>query len=175
MDQQTLPTLLTILVIVAVVALLIQAGILVGLFLVARDLQKKITTVLPDLQDVIGITKRTLESAKRIMENAEKHIEKIGTTSEAILDVTKEQLDKIDELLTDATTRAKVQMDRAEMVLDDAMTRTQQTIAIVQRGVVLPIREVYGVFAGIRTALSHLGRSRRPTVDHATSDEEMFI
>jgi hypothetical protein len=172
MDQQTL---LTIFVIVAAVALVIQAGMLIGLFIVARNLQSKIAAILPDIQrmlpevqNVIGITKRTIEAV-------EKHIQKIGTTSEAILEVTKQQLDKIDELLTDASTRAKVQMERAEMVLDDAMTRTQQTVAIVQRGVVRPVREVYGLFAGIRTALSHLGRSGRPTVDHATSDEEMFI
>ena len=66
-------------------------------------------------------------------------------------------------------------MERAEMVLDDAMTRTQQTVAMVHRGVIRPVREVHGIFAGFRTALSHLGRGGRPTVDHATSDEEMFI
>jgi uncharacterized membrane-anchored protein YhcB (DUF1043 family) len=168
MDQQTLLTLLTIFVIVAAVALVIQAGMLIGLFIVARSLQTKITEILPDVQNVIGISKRTLESV-------EKHINKIGATSGAILDVTKQQLARVDELLSDATTRAKVQMERAEMVLDDAMTRTQQTVSLVQRGVVRPVREVYGVFAGIRTTLSHLGRSGRPTVDHATSDEEMFI
>lgn len=168
MNQQTLPTLLTILVIVAVVALVIQAGILIALFVVMRNLRSKITAILPDVQNVIGITKRTLESV-------EKYVNKIGTTSGAILDVTQQQLAKIDELLTDATIRAKVQMDRAEMVLDDAMTRTQQTVSLIQRGVVRPVREVYGVFAGIRTTLSHIGRGGRPTVDHATSDEEMFI
>jgi uncharacterized membrane-anchored protein YhcB (DUF1043 family) len=168
MDQQTLLTLLTIFVIVAAIALVIQAGMLIGLFIVARTLQKKITAILPDVQNVIGISKRSLEGV-------EKHVHKIGATSGAILDVTKQQLAKVDELLTDATTRAKVQMERAEMVLDDAMTRTQQTVSLVQRGVVRPVREVYGVFAGIRTAVSHLGRSGRPTVDHATSDEEMFI
>lgn len=168
MDQQTLLTLLTIFVIVAAVALVIQAGMLIGLFIVARSLQTKITEILPDVQNLIGISKRTLQSV-------EKHVDKIGSTSGAILDVTKQQLAKVDELLSDATTRAKVQMERAEMVLDDAMTRTQQTVSLVQRGVVRPVREVYGVFAGIRTTLSYLGRSGRPTVDHATSDEEMFI
>jgi hypothetical protein len=165
MDQQTL---LTIFVIVAALALVIQAGMLIGLFVVARSLQTKIMALLPDIQNVIGISKRTIETV-------EKHAEKIGATSGAILDVTQQQLVKIDDLLTDASTRAKVQMERAEMVLDDAMTRTQQTVSLIQRGVVRPVREVYGVFAGIRTTLSQLGRGGRPTVDHATSDEEMFI
>jgi hypothetical protein len=168
MDQQTLLTLLTIFVIVSAVALVIQAGMLIGLFVVARSLQTKITAILPDVQNVIGVTRRTIEGV-------EKHVQKIGTTSNAILDVTKQQLAKVDDLMTDATTRAKVQMERAEMVLDDAMTRTQQTVSLVHRGVVRPVREVYGVVAGVRTALTHLGRGGRPTVDHATSDEEMFI
>ncbi len=168
MDQQTLLTVLTIFVAISAAALLIQAGMLIGLFVVARQLQKKITPIIPEVQGVIAVSKRTVEGV-------EKQVEKIGVTSNAILDVTKQQLAKVDELLSDATTRAKVQMERAEMVLDDAMTRTQRTVSFVQRGVVRPVSEVYGVFAGIRTALTHLGRAGRPTVDHATSDEEMFI
>ena len=168
MDQQTLLTLLTIFVAVSAVALLIQAGMLIGLFLVARQLQTKVTAILPDVQGAIAVSKRTIETVQT-------HIDKMGKSSNAILDVTKQQLAKVDELLTDASTRAKVQMERAEMVLDDAMTRTQQTVSFVQRGVVRPVREVYGVMAGIRTAMTRLGRGGRPTVDHATSDEEMFI
>jgi hypothetical protein len=66
-------------------------------------------------------------------------------------------------------------MERAEMVLDDTMTKVQNTVGILQRGVLTPVRGVYGVITGIRTAVSHLGRGGRPTVEHVTSDEEMFI
>jgi methyl-accepting chemotaxis protein len=120
------------------------------------------------VEGILGVVRRTAE-------RVEKHVEQIGTTSEAILDVTKQQLARVDELLSEATTRAKVQMERAEMVLDDTMTRVQETVSHVQSGVMRPVREVYGVMAGIRTALARLGRGGRPTVDHATSDEEMFI
>lgn len=168
MDDHTLLILLTIFVFVAAVALLIQACMLVGLLLVARRLQEKVMPLIPQVEGILGVVKRTAE-------RVEKHIEQIGTTSNAILDVTKQQLARVDELLGDATTRAKVQMERAEMVLDDTMTRVQETVSYVQSGVLRPVREVYGVLAGIRTALAHLGRSGRSTVDHATSDEEMFI
>jgi hypothetical protein len=168
MDQQTLLILLTIFVAIAAVALLIQACMLIGLFLVARRLQEKVMPLIPQVEVILGVVRRTAE-------RVEKHIEQIGTTSAAILDVTKQQLVRVDELLGDATTRAKVQMERAEMVLDDTMTRVQETVSYVQSGVLRPVREVYGVLAGIRTALAHLGRAGRSTVDHATSDEEMFI
>jgi hypothetical protein len=168
MDEHTLLILLTVFVALAALAMLIQACTLLGLLLVARKLQQVVLPLVPQIEAIIGTTRRTAD-------NVEKHIEKIGTTSGAILDVTKQQLVKVDELLTDASARAKVQMERAEMVLDDSMTRVQQTVSYVQSGVIRPVREVYGVFAGIRTTLAHLGRGAKSTVDHATADEEMFI
>lgn len=166
--DQTLLILLTIFVAVSALALLIQASMLIGLLVVARRLQQKLMPLIPEVEAILGVVRRTAE-------RVEKHVEQIGTTSSAILDVTKQQLARVDELLSDATTRAKVQMERAEMVLDDTMTRVQHTVSSVQSGVLRPVREVHGILAAIRTALAYLGRGGRSTVDHATSDEEMFI
>jgi len=168
MDQTTLLTILAVFVAVAAIALLGQAVALVGLFLVARDLRTKLFGAWPQIESIIGASRRTVEQA-------EQHLDSIGSSSVAILDVTKQQLVKVDELLTDAGMRAKVQLERAEMVLDDTMTRVQETVGVVQRGVLTPVRGLYGVITGIRTAFSHLGRGGRPTVEHVTSDEEMFI
>jgi len=165
MDQNTL---LVIFVAVAAIALLGQAIALIGCLLIARDIRAKIFKLWPEIESIVAVSKR---SADRV----ETHITRIGAASVSILDITKEQLVKIDELLSDASTRARVQMERAEMVLDDTMTRVQETVGIVQRGVLRPVREVHGILSGVRTALAHLGRGGRPTVDHATSDEEMFI
>lgn len=168
MDEHTLLILLTIFVFLTTLAMIVSAGAMLGIFFAARKLQQVVMPIIPEVEAIVGTTRRTVD-------RVEKHVEKIGATSSSILDVTKQQLVKVDELLTDATTRAKVQMERAELVLDDSMTRVQQTVSYVQSGVIRPVREVYGVFAGIRTTLAHLGRGGRPTVDHATSDEEMFI
>jgi hypothetical protein len=168
MDQNTLLILLTVFVAISAIALLIQAISLIGMFLVARQIRAKLFALWPEVQEIVGITKRTAQGAER-------HVEIIGTTSVGLLNITKQQLVKVDELLTDASTRAKVQMERAEMVLDDTMTRVQSTVSVVQRGVLRPIKEAHGVLSGVRTALQHFGRSSRSTVDHATSDEEMFI
>jgi hypothetical protein len=165
MDQNTL---LVIFVAVAAIALLGQAIALIGCLLIARDIRAKIFKLWPEIEIIVAVSKR---SADRV----ETHITRIGAATVSILDITKEQLVKVDELLSDASTRARVQMERAEMVLDDTMTRVQETVGIVQRGVLRPVREVHGILSGFRTALAHLGRGGRPTVDHATSDEEMFI
>lgn len=166
--DDTLLLVLTIFVAIAAFAMFIQACMLVGIFLVARKLQQKAMPMIPQVEAILIIARRTAEQA-------EKQVEKIGTTSSAILDATRQQLGKVDELLTDLGNRARVQMDRAELVLDDTMNRVHETVSVVQYSVVRPVREVFGVVAGFRTMIAHLGRSRRPTVDHATSDEEMFI
>jgi hypothetical protein len=168
MDQQTLLILLTIFVAVAAIALLIQMGTMVAMYLAFKKLQGQVTQVFPEVQAILGTTRHTVA-------NVQQHIERIGDTSNSILDTTKVQLVKIDELVTDVTKRAKVQIERAEMVMDDTMGRAQETVGIVQRTVLRPIREIHGVMSGIRTSLAYLGRTGRPTVDHATSDEEMFI
>jgi hypothetical protein len=165
MDEHTL---LTIFVGLAALAMLIQAGTLLGLFIVAKRIQEKVSVLTGPITGIIDTSKKTLQTV-------EGHIDRIGSSSNAILDTTKQQLAKVDELLTDASTRAKVQMERAEMVLDDTMGRVQHTVSFVQSGVVRPVREVQGIVTGIRTAITHLGRGGRPTVDHATADEEMFI
>lgn len=164
----TLQIIVVIGVIVAAIALVLQLGTLFAMFLMVKKLQTLIVGVWPQVEGIVAVTKRTTE-------NVEKHVAKIGDSSTAILEVTRQQVSKIDDFLNDATTRAKVQIERAEMVLDDTMGRTQETVSIVQRTVLRPIREINGLLSGVKTTLSHLSRGGRPTVDHATADEEMFI
>jgi hypothetical protein len=165
MDQQTV---LTIFVGICALAMLIQMITLIIVAVVAKRMQDKVTAVLPEVQAILTVSKQTLQDVK-------KEVGEISAKTNTILDVTKGQFIKIDELLTDLGARARVQMERAEMVLDDTMSRTQKTVAIVQSGVIGPIREVHGLVEGLRAGIAHLAKGRRPTVDHATSDEEMFI
>jgi len=168
MDEHTLLIILTVFVIVAAIALVMQLGTLFAMFLIARNVQARVTKVWPEIEAIIGATRRTAEKA-------EGQINKIGAASVAILDITKHQVEKLDDLLNDANSRARVQMERAEMVLDDTMGRAQETVSIIQRTVLRPVREMHGVLTGLRASLAYLSRGGRPTVDHATSDEEMFI
>jgi uncharacterized protein YoxC len=165
MDQQTV---LTIFVGICALAMLIQMITLIILAVISKRMQDKVTVVLPEVQSILALSKQTLQEVK-------KEVGEISTKTNSILDVTKGQFIKIDELLSDISVRVRVQMERAEMVLDDTMSRTQKTVAIVQSGVIAPIREMHGLLEGLRAAIAHLAKGRRPTVDHATTDEEMFI
>ena len=159
---------LIVFVAVTAIAMVAQAIAVLGMVRVARQTQEKVNNFLPEAAKVLDSAQRAIDQTTRFLNDA-------NTRTAEILDATKNQLTKLDAALTDATARAQTQMDRIELVLDDAMSRTQQTVAVVQRGILSPIREVNGLLTGLRTAIMTLARGSRPTVDHATADEEMFI
>ncbi|MEO8025201.1 MAG: hypothetical protein ABI823_01925 [Bryobacteraceae bacterium] len=166
--DQTVLILMIVVSAISAVALCVQAGMLFGIYRTSKATHDKIVVVLPKLE-------KLLETSQDALEQSKKQILDITTKTNLILDSTREQLGKVDDLLTDASSRARVQMDRAELVLDDAMSRAQETVAVVHGGVMRPLREIQGVTAGLRTAFQVLLRGSRPTVAHVTQDEEMFI
>ena len=96
-------TLLVVFVALAAVALLGQAIALIGLLFIARDIRNKTMALWPQIESIVAVSKRSVD-------RVETHIARIGATSVAILDATKQQLVKVDELLSDASTRARVQL-----------------------------------------------------------------
>ena len=168
MDQTTLLYVMTAFVIIAAVALAIQAGMLVAVNKKIGALQEKITPLVPQVQSLVESTKATVELSR-------KQIAEITTRANDVLDSTRNQLAMVEEVVSDVTARAKVQMDRVELVLDDTLSRAHETVALLHNGIMRPLREINGITAGLKAALGFLARGNRPSVDQATSDEEMFI
>src|ERR1700734_1087473 len=168
MNETTLLYVMTAFVIISAIALCIQAGMLAGIYKTAKALQEKIDPLLPKVEDLVTKATSTVEQSGR-------QITEITARTNDILDSTKRQLAIVEEVVGDAAVRAKVQMERVELVLDDTLSRAHETVAVVHDGIMRPLREVNGIAAGIRAAFAALARGNRPTVDHATSDEEMFI
>jgi hypothetical protein len=168
MDSNTLLAVMTVFVIVAAIALIIQAAALYGVYRVTRTAQERILMVMPKVDSLLTTSQQTLEQSRN-------QILELTSKTSQILDTTKVQMARIDSLMGDATGRAKHQLEKAEFIVDDTLSRAHQAVTMVHGGIVRPIREIQGVAAGLKTALSHLVRGGRPTPAQATADEEMFI
>jgi hypothetical protein len=168
MNEMTLLYVMAGFVIISAIALLIQAGMLFGIYKTTKALQESINPLLPKVESLVTKANSTVEQSG-------KQITEITTRANDILDSTKRQLAIVEEVVGDAAARTKVQMERVELVLDDTLSRAHETVAIVHDGIMRPLREVNGIAAGVRAALGALVQGNRPTVDRATSDEEMFI
>ena len=168
MDTNALIYVMTAFVIIAAIALCIQAGMMAAMYRATKTMQSQIQPLLPKVESLVDSTKTTVEQSR-------KQIVDITARANEIMESTKRQLSMVEGVVSDASARAKVQLERVDLVLDDTLNRAHETVATVHDGIMRPLREMNGIAAGIKTALAYLARGNRPSVDQATSDEEMFI
>ena len=155
---------------VAAVALLLMLGMMFGMFRTIRELRDR-TTVFLDRWEPMADT-------------AQKAVQEFREKSSPILDDVKAltekgqtQMVKIDAILTDLQATTKLQIERVDHSVQKNIDRIEETAELVQKTILVPVRQIRAVAAGVDAALKHLSgfRRRRPTVDQATIDEEMFI
>jgi len=162
MENQTVfLVLIAIFVAISAAALIFQAAMLYGTYKAAKEMRDRILPLTVKVDALVETSRATI-------------VEVTAKTNQ-ILDVALEQMQTVEEFLEDASVRTRRQLDRAEIVVEDALARAQQTVELVHRGVLTPIRGINGVAAGVRAALGFLMRGTRSSPDQVTVDEEMFI
>ncbi len=166
--NESLLNVMTGAVVISALALILNACFMGVMAMSARAIKARLDEFTPKAESLIASAEKTLAESK-------KQIDEVTSKASDVLDTTKKQVDRTDEFLTDATNRARVQLDRVELVLDDTIGRVHETVVILNKGILKPLRELNGISTGIRTALHYLLRGGRPSVDQATTDEEMFI
>jgi hypothetical protein len=169
MDNQTIFLgLIAVFVAVSAAAMVFQAAMLYGTYKAARELRDRIVPLTVKVEALVETSRTTVDEARiRIVE--------ITVKTNQILDVAKKQMETVEEFLEDASLRTRKQLERAEIVVEDALERAQDTVELVHKGILAPIRGINGVAAGVRAALHFLLRGTRPSPDQVTVDEEMFI
>jgi CBS-domain-containing membrane protein len=169
MDNQTIfLALIAVFVAVSAAALIFQAAMLYGTYKASRELRDKIVPLTVKVDALVETSRTTIDEARIKMAE-------ITTRTNQILDVAKQKMETVEEVLQDASVRTRRQLERAEILVDDALTRAQDTVELVHKGILVPIRGINGVAAGVRAALQFLMRGTRPSPDQVTVDEEMFI
>jgi hypothetical protein len=168
MDQQTLVQIMTIFVIVAAFAMVVQAGLLFGIYKASRSMHETVSRLAPRIDSL-------LETSKNAIEDSRSRLAEVSVKTNDILDNVRVQLARLDDLMVDASARTHKQLEHAELVIEDAMSRAHEAVAAVHGGVMKPIREISGLAVGLRAAFQHLMRGARPSPERFTADEEMFI
>ncbi|MBZ5576300.1 MAG: hypothetical protein LAP40_07070 [Acidobacteriia bacterium] len=197
MTEDLFRIVITTAVALACFAFLVQAGVAIALYRVASRIQKKIFPLVDQLQTVsadavpvlekfgpmidrvtpaMDATNRVLAAAEKLINETRPRVAEIATEAVAISKSSRQQVERIGELLGDAGEKARVRLDQIDRSVDQTVEHLEQAGDAMKRAVLRPVREVNGVAAGISAAVSALVHgTRRPSVDHATQDEEMFI
>jgi len=131
-------------------------------------LETMVTQVTHDIQPV-------LISARDILVEGREKVKIVSANVIEITGMVKDQVTRLDALVTEGSERARVQMVRIDQLVADTVIRVEDTTEAVQRNVLGPIREITALLMGLRTGLDVLFRRNKTSVDHATQDEELFI
>lgn len=139
-------------------AVLLQAGVLVGIYLAMRKSSERMealagevkTKALPALEQAQAILTELRPKLTTITDNL------VETTSAA-----RAQVQRVDATVKDAVDRARLQVIRADELLSRTLDRVEETSEMVQKTVVSPVRQVSGIIQGVTAGIEFLFANRR--------------
>lgn len=156
-----------------VVAVLVAQTVLLLILVVAFRKWLKRTGVLID--QVSRNVDPILQTSRDLLSETREKLAWTTANLNEISQLVKNQVVRIDGLVTDATNRAQLQIVRLDDMVGDTMHRVEETTYAIQKGVLGPVREIAALMAGVRATMEFLFHRNRKTVERATQDEEMFI
>jgi len=166
--------LLRIFIAVTTFAVVIQAGILVGLYLAVRKSTAKMDAL---ASEVKSKALPTMETVQSLLVEMRPKIDVMTTNLSESSTLVRNQLGRLDATLTDALDRARLQVIRADELLNRTMDKVEETSEVVHKTVISPLRQVNGLMAAISTGVEvFLGQKRRhPKNGAGVPQDEMFI
>jgi hypothetical protein len=161
-------------IIATAVAVIIQAGILVALFVVVRKTTDRVEALATEVK-----TKAlpTMETAQAMLVELRPKVNEIVTNVDQSARIARAQMERLDATVSDVVDRARLQVIRADELVNRTLDRVEETSDMVHRTVVSPIRQVAGVMQGLSAGLEFfLGRKRRQSRDGmGVPQDELFI
>jgi hypothetical protein len=167
MDQSTLLVIMAGAVCVSAVALVFQAFLLFNTYRATETVRDRVVSMLPKVEALI-------DSSRAAVDEGRAGIAEVREKSNLLLDSGQKQMQSLQAILGDAQDRSRRQFEHMEFLVNDTLDRMEETVALVHKGVMKPVRGVTGLAAGLGAALQYLLRGR-PRPDRVTVDEEMFI
>ena len=155
-------------------AVLLQALIMVALYLAVRKSTAKMEALATEVRSKVL---PTMETVQNILVELRPKIDIMSTNFLESSTLVRNQLGRIDATLTDALDRTRLQVIRADELLNRTMDRVEETSEVVHKTVISPLRQVNGLMAAISTGVEvFLGQKRRhPRNGGGVPRDEMFI
>ncbi len=161
--------------IVAAIALVVQVGILIGLFLQLRRTTESINRMVNDLHTRIG---PILTRTQILLDDTQPKITNLVDDASHIVYLARAQAQKMDKVFTEASDRLRGQLVRADRILSGTLEAVEDAGTQVRRSFLGPVQKVSAIVHGIKIGLDVLrarrGQSENPR-ESAEQEDELFI
>jgi methyl-accepting chemotaxis protein len=175
MPEDTFRWVITGGVAIAALCILIMAIAVVAIYKVVSRVQVRVDDVVRRVTPMVDTARRIAdENAPKISRITSSAVA-IAANAEDISEVARDQAHRFAEVGRDIADRTKAQVARVDAAVDETVENVQHAGENVKAAVLKPVREASAVAAGLKAAFATFAQGKRPTVDHITQDEEMFI
>lgn len=167
--------LLSISIACTTLAVIIQAGILVALYLSVRKTGERMEALATEVKTK---TLPTIESAHNLLTELRPRIEVIAENVTQTTTMIRAQMQRLDATVSDVVDRTRLQVIRADELLSRTLDKVEQTTEIVQHTVVSPIRQISGLLQGLTAGFEYFfgkKRNSRPRDGMGVPQDELFI
>ena len=162
---------LTIFIAVTAAAVVLQASILVAMFLSTRKTAAKVEAITEEVRTKVL---PTIDLVHNTLVDIKPRIETIVENASESSTLIKAQIHRLDATVTDIVDRTRLQVIRADELVNRTMDRVEDATEVVHKTVVSPVRQISGLMHGITAALEFLRNGRRREGVNVPQDE-MFI
>lgn len=168
---------LTLFIALTGIAVLLQAGVLLAMYLTMRKTTSEVQALMGEVRTKIL---PSIDQAQQIIAEVRPKVDVIAENLRDTSTTVKAQIERIDATVNDIMDRARLQVIRADELLSRTLDKVEYTSDIVQKTVVSPVRQISGLMQGITVGLEFLfagrrknGRSREER--RPVPQDEMFI
>lgn len=164
--------LLIVFIFVTGLAVVIQAGILVAMFVAMKKTSAKVEMLAEEVKSKVL---PTAELAHSMMSDLRPKIETLVDNVSVSTTMMRAQLERVDAALTDIIDRTRLQVIRADEFVTGTMDKLEETREVVTRTVVSPVRHISGLMHGVTAGLEAFFSRRRGRNAIGVPQDEMFI
>ena len=165
MDHSTL-TVLTAFVVVTAIAVVIQMGVLVALFVSVRKTSAQVLTLADSIE---RRAVPALDAANSILVDSRGRMTEMVANLAAISSSLRSQVDRFDSTFSDAMERTQLQVIRADNLVTRTMDHVEETTEVLHEGVITPVRRMAGLVRPLARTSSACPRTTNAVTTAVTS------
>jgi uncharacterized protein YoxC len=176
-----MPIWVDVFIVVAAAAIIVQMGVLLGMWMEVRALVPVVTRTMADVTTKTDDLKTKLDPilirANRILEDSEERISGVMEDAAEISTRVRMQAARVDDLLTDVNDRLRLQVMRVDDLTSGVISLVEDAGVRLSKPVKSSVNEASAVLTGIKAGLDALRNRRRPRTAGSgmSPDEELFI
>jgi len=167
-------TLLIVFIVVTALAVVIQAGVLVSLYISVKKTSSRVESIAGDLQQRAA---PALDAATAILNNSRGNLQTLTENLAATSTSLRNQVERVETTMGDIIDRTRLQVIRADELVSRTLDRVEETSEFVQHTVISPVKQLAGLVSGLTVGLDAFFRRRKgpQRSQPQTEDEELFI